>query len=501
MVDILAKRRVAGYLGASLLAMALGGCVTQVRERVVYVPADAAGNYGGSAAYPTPAASPVDRTADYMLIDTADGFAGAIGSAPPDYGFRFAGHDAWLWRGLDGEILILEQVTGGDVQYFFAAGEGAPYLIREGNRSFAYRAGRLVSVHDDSGRIIGYGDNPADRRDAATLWERGQEILAAATPRRDNGRYAANYDSGYGGWDSYWASSWASSFGISFILNDGWGGWRSDPYYRDYHDRHYYDRRYRERRWRHDGDEHFRRWRGGNRRNPPPAAPTPPPLTSADPGNPNGPIMAEPGGYIGGPSGAGGERGAWAPRPTRPADTAARRTPPSRDPMVEITPPPSAVAPPAGGPANGPSSMGDTPARAEPPVAERPRYRPPPQRVEENAPADTGMMGGNAPGGRSGDYAPRPRPEPSPRPTWRAPEPQAEQPQPAYRPPVERPAMERPAMERPVVERPAPPQPSYRAPEVAAPSPPPPPAYRPPPPPPVVRQTPQNVDDDNAQPQ
>lgn len=478
MAGILAKRRVATCVGASLLAMVLSGCVTQVRERVVYVPADAAGNYGGSAAYPTPAASPADRSMDYALIDTADGFAGAIGSAPPDFGFRFAGHDGWLWRGLDGEVLILEQVTGGDVQYFFAAGEDAPYLIREANRSFAYRGDRLATVHDDSGQIIGYGDNPADRRDAATLFERGREIFAAATPRSDNGRYAANYDNGYGGWDSYWASNWASSFGISFILNDGWGAWRGDPYYRDYHDRYYYDRRYRERRWRHDGGEHFRRWRNGNRRNPPPAAPTPPPLTSAQPGNPDGPIMAEPGGYVGGPSGAGGERGTWTPRPTRPADSAARRAPPSRDPMVEITPPPSDVAP------TGNANIGVAPPvmRAEPPVVERPRYRPqPPRRVEPDNPADTGMIGGNAPGGRSGDYAPRvqprPQPSPQPRPTWRAPEPQVEQPRPQYRPP---------AAERPVVERPAPP-PAYRPP--------------PPPPPPVVRQTPQNVDDDNAQPQ
>lgn len=379
---MMGKNSRAAWLASTLgTALLLAGCMMPVADPAplpppVYDkrPVDDAG-WRATAPQPgwrdaaAPASDPADPIDDYRWIDTADGLARAIGSAPPDFTFRFDGREAYAWVSNEGEMLIVEPSPLGVIQYFYLPRAAAPYLVRDVYESYAFEGPRLVAWFDATGQLM--MDTPSSRSEdrAIALHRRGREIQAASYQRRWDSEVAASYSSqvflgyGFGAYDSGWAGSWHPH-------------WRDRPEWRDRRDRRRdYERERRraerledERRARDDHARRFDGWRRGGRRGAPPTLlPTPEPGvtepadTPAEPlrrpwpgrlegGDPIQPIRIEP----------------RRDRPAPPPRTAApdsppqprvdRRVPPSRtvtpDAPAEprVAPPPRDTAPPTAAP-------------------------------------------------------------------------------------------------------------------------------------------------------
>ncbi|MBX9728685.1 MAG: hypothetical protein K2X31_07255, partial [Sphingopyxis sp.] len=215
------------------------------------------------------AADPID---DYRWIDTAEGLARAIGSAPPDFTFRFDGREAYAWVSNEGEMLIVEPSPLGIIQYFYLPSAAAPYLVRDVYESYAFEGPRLVAWFDATGQLMMDTPSPRSEDRAIALHRRGREILAASYLRRWDSEVATSYSSqvflgyGFGAYDSGWAGDWRPH-------------WRDRPEWRDRRDRRRdYERERRrserleeERRAREDLARRFDGWRRGGRRGAPPA--------------------------------------------------------------------------------------------------------------------------------------------------------------------------------------------------------------------------------------
>ncbi len=102
---------------------------------------------------PQPAIIPVGGIDDYYWIDTAEGLAQAIGSAPPDFAFRFDGRDAYAWVSSAGEALIVEPSPQGVIQYYYAPRAAAPYLVRDVYESYAFEGPDFVASYDGEGQL------------------------------------------------------------------------------------------------------------------------------------------------------------------------------------------------------------------------------------------------------------------------------------------------------------------------------------------------------------
>ena len=95
-----------------------------------------------------------NRSDDYAYIDRAYYMSGAIGQAPPDYGFDFEGVHPWAWNSARGDVRLVEPVDGGYRYYYYRAGATEPYLVRDPRYSYGYSDGRLVAVYDSEGYLL-----------------------------------------------------------------------------------------------------------------------------------------------------------------------------------------------------------------------------------------------------------------------------------------------------------------------------------------------------------
>ncbi len=193
-------------------------------------------------------------------IDQANGFAEAVGDAQPDVGFRLGATRGWAWIGNAGEAMIVEDDDAALVQYFFAPGGTAPYLVRHTYASFAFDGQMLVARYDARGRVLDRQPNDSEWNQARRLQERGRRLFSAMRQQRDRGTSRLRYnragydpygydDRGYG-WDG-WGGAYGGLYG-------GWAiGWQSDPLWRDQYRRRHAGRRHdddgRHQRYQRDG--------------------------------------------------------------------------------------------------------------------------------------------------------------------------------------------------------------------------------------------------------
>ncbi len=186
-------------------------------------------------------APPQINPADYYWIDQADILAQAFGNSPPDFTFTCDGIDCWAWVSRDGEVLIVEPGRSGVEQYFFAAQQSAPYLVRDSYNAFAFSGRDLAVVYNSGGQVYPYAPSPRDRDVADALRERGRALYAASLRQRH--------------WDRGSATAWIGGYS-SLGYDDGWNyGW--NPFWRELPGWGRYDRdRGRQHPPRHLGDEH-----------------------------------------------------------------------------------------------------------------------------------------------------------------------------------------------------------------------------------------------------
>jgi hypothetical protein len=315
------------------------------------------------------AADPID---DYRWIDTAEGLARAIGSAPPDFTFRFDGREAYAWVSNEGEMLIVEPSPLGVIQYFYLPRAAAPYLVRDVYESYAFEGPRLVAWFDATGQLMMDTPSPRSEDRAIALHRRGREILAASYQRRWDSEAATSYSSqvflgfGFGAYDSGWAGGWQPH-------------WRDRPEWRDRRDRRRdYERERRradrledERRARDDHARRFDGWRRGGRRGAPPAMmPIPESPVTAPEETPAEQLRRPRPGRM---------EGGDAIQPIRIEPRRERPVPVPRTASPVREAPPRATPPPADAP---------PPATSAPPVVDRPA--PPPVRTPR--PVDEGRV-------------------------------------------------------------------------------------------------------------
>jgi hypothetical protein len=280
---------------------------------------------------------------DYYWIDQADSLAQAFGNSPPDFTFSCDGVDCWAWVSRDGEVLIVEPGRAGVQQYFFAARQTSPYLVRDSYNAFAFDARDLIVVYDSQGRVMPYGADPRQRDLAAALRERGRALYAASLRQRR--------------WDRGSATAWiggTSSWGYDDGWNYGWNPfWRELPGWdRGDRDRHH------SRPPRHLDDEHRdrddarRRYDDWHRR----GAPGAPPPT----GNP---VVTPTEGGTAAPA-------PRPPRPPRPEPAPVPAPAPAPVPQPGWQPQPTTDAPLPPPPPPAPPQAGDPPPRRERPRLE-----------------------------------------------------------------------------------------------------------------------------------
>jgi hypothetical protein len=94
-----------------------------------------------------------DPVQQYAFEDRAANLSDVLGDTPPDYGFDFGGTQPWVWRG-DGFMRIMEPTPDGDRYYYYDAGSSWPYLVRDGDYSYAYAGGRLAVIYGPDGQAL-----------------------------------------------------------------------------------------------------------------------------------------------------------------------------------------------------------------------------------------------------------------------------------------------------------------------------------------------------------
>ncbi|MCP3728848.1 hypothetical protein M9978_00250 [Sphingomonas sp. MG17] len=183
---------------------------------------------------PAPPPPPAWQTpdADYRFIDDADALLDAIGDAPPDFTFSYAGGDAWGWRTRTGHEVYAETARDGGERggsgvryYYFDPGMSAPFLVYDGELSFGYRDGRVAVAYDRDGRVL--SPEEADR-----YWALAERLYSRGRAIRDAARYEDRWDSADAGW---WAWQVASVIQLRLrweagrSRHPGWRKWRMRP--------------------------------------------------------------------------------------------------------------------------------------------------------------------------------------------------------------------------------------------------------------------------------
>jgi hypothetical protein len=193
----------------------------------------------------------------YRYIDDADALLDAMGTSPPDHGFRFDGIDCWAWAMADGSTILAEPL-GDDYRYYvFAPGDDYPFFV--GDKTYAYGFDRrtLAAVYGDNGDLVDPSDDIVDG--AAWLSDRGFGMKRAMqTP------------------EPVYVGDWADSIGwfgrIELRLDTwrnrpGWIRYRAGP--GRWHHRDWREKLGAESQKRRQRAEWFDRWRRGGYRGRP----------------------------------------------------------------------------------------------------------------------------------------------------------------------------------------------------------------------------------------
>ncbi|MGN6820918.1 MAG: hypothetical protein ACTHJR_19850 [Sphingomonas sp.] len=425
-----------------------------------------------------PLAAPQDP-ALYRYLDDADALLDAMGTSPPDYGFRFEGVDCWAWSMSDG-YLVLAEPLGDDYRFYvFGPGDDRPFFVGDDYYAYGFEGRGLAAVYGADGALVAW--RPSDDIAAGAKWlsDRGARMRSALANREPV--IAPDWADGVG---------WFGGLVIRFDTwrhQSGWIRYRHRPHgqhHRDWHKKLDDEgvRRHRRAewfdRWRRDGyrgsaprndggwktrpdgrpgDSRDRDGKPGGIVRPRPVAPPTPGLIPPGlrPGD------ARPGPGRGPRPPLTGQPGQPMPRDTRPPRVTREPAPPTTPAPVPgpvalpPAPPPLAVAPPPG--------RGD--GRPDRPFRVRPRdpAAGTPPVVKNDVGRDTPPLASEAP-------ASSPRAPSAPLP-----------------PPVVVAPRREPAFMPPRVRTPAPPPPPVRI------SPPPPPAIRAAVPTPVSRPAPAPV--------
>jgi len=193
----------------------------------------------------------------YRYIDDADALLDAMGTSPPDHGFRFEGIDCWAWSMADGSTILAEPL-GDDYRYYiFAPGDDYPFFV--GDRTYAYGFDRrmLAVVYGDNGDLVDPSDDIIDG--ARWLSDRGFDM-----------KQAMQYP------EPVYAGDWADSIGWFGAIELRFDSWRSRPGWIRYRDGpgrlHHRDWRTKlgtEWQKRRQRAEWFERWRRGGYRGAP----------------------------------------------------------------------------------------------------------------------------------------------------------------------------------------------------------------------------------------
>ena len=120
------------------------------------------------------------RGAEYAYADAASRFSDALGEAPPDYGFDYAGVQPWAWEGYDDSLVFAEPVSGGYRTYYYQPGEEQPYFVRDPYYSYGYDNGQLAVVYDAGGDIVPWEDYGPQVVYASRYLVRGRDLWRAS---------------------------------------------------------------------------------------------------------------------------------------------------------------------------------------------------------------------------------------------------------------------------------------------------------------------------------
>jgi hypothetical protein len=312
-----------------------------------------------------PAAAPDDA---YRYIDDADALLDAMGTSPPDYGFRFDGVDCWAWTMADGSTILAEPL-GDDYRYYvFAPGDDYPFFVGDQTYAYGFDGGTLAAVYGDNGDLVDPTDDIVDG--AQWLSDRAGDMKRAMQVPEPV--YAGD-----------WADSigWFGGIGLrldSWRNQPGWIRYRAGP--GRFHHRDWREKLGAEGQKRRQRAEWFDQWRRGGYRGAPqgggkwvtaPGRGTPGkdagpdsrpgrghwigrprPVAPPTPGTPG----AKPG-WPGRGDGAGPGRRPYPPRFGRPVPGSPTPAAPTV-PVTSAPPPPVVVAPTPGAPGAKPGWSG-----------------------------------------------------------------------------------------------------------------------------------------------
>lgn len=225
----------------------------------------------------------------YRYIDDADALLDAMGTSPPDHGFRFDGIDCWAWTMADGSTILAEPL-GDDYRYYvFAPGDDYPFFVGDQTYAYGFDQRTLAAVYGNNGDLVDPTDDMIDGAD--WLSERGLAMKQATRDRAP-----------------VYADDWADSIGWFGTIELRLDSWRSRPGWVRYragpgrwHHRDWWKKLGDEGAKRRQRADWFDRWRRGGYHGAPPGG---------------GNWVTAPGGGGGRPSaGAGGGSGKWPGRP------------------------------------------------------------------------------------------------------------------------------------------------------------------------------------------
>jgi hypothetical protein len=130
-----------------------------------------------------PSASPQD-SALYRYLDDADALLDAIGTSPPDYGFRFEALDCWAWAMSDGYLVLAEPLDQDYRFYVFAPGDDHPLFVGDRDYAYGFEGRALVAVYGANGALVRWSPSDATATDGAWLSERGFRMKRALQNRQ-----------------------------------------------------------------------------------------------------------------------------------------------------------------------------------------------------------------------------------------------------------------------------------------------------------------------------
>jgi hypothetical protein len=193
----------------------------------------------------------------YRYIDDADTLLDAMGTSPPDHGFRFDGIDCWAWAMADGSTILAEPL-GDDYRYYvFAPGDNYPFFVGDKTYAYGFEGRTLAAVYGDNGDLVDPSDDIVDG--AAWLSDRGFGMKRAMqTP------------------EPVYAGDWADSIGWFGAIELRLDTWRNRPGWVRYragpgrwHHRDWREKLGVEGQKRRQRAEWFDRWRRDGYRGPP----------------------------------------------------------------------------------------------------------------------------------------------------------------------------------------------------------------------------------------